>query len=289
MQQPTPTPPPPSPPAPQLPPLAPIIGQLLLGMIQSPWLRSFVTALLSALGTIQFMNTPGCCPVSPPPPPKPPIEPPVLPKPADAIGRIQFGNSGCTATIIGPVTPTDAKLTILTAAHCVQLGSVGKMSLKDGRVLGVTCVSRDAGSDAAWLTAIRPAGPVPYLLLADVNPAEGSDVWHQGYGIDKPNNRESGKFLGVTSDDRQCRFRLSVSPGDSGGGIILDASSRVISPVCCTTRLSGVGEVFGAMPKRSAAIRPKTTVDKGTPLLYHPMLPHPVFKEGFFPMPPALS
>lgn len=285
------SPPPPNPyVAPQAPPLWPILGQLLLGMISSPWLRAFITAILSSLGTMQMMNTPGCCPVSPPPPKPPgPIEPPPLKQPADAIGRITFGNSGCTATIIGPVGATDQKLHILTAAHCVNLGAVGKMTLKDGRVLGVTCVARDAQSDAAWLTAIRPAGDVPYLMLADADPAEGSDVWHQGYGVDKPNNRESGKYLGVTSDQRQCRFRLSVSPGDSGGGIILDASSRVVSPVCCTTRLAGVGEVFGAKPSRAAAIRPKTVaVDKGTPLLIHPMLP-PVFREEGFPAPPPIG
>jgi len=272
-----------------LPPLGPLIGQLLLGFISSPWLRAIITAILSAFGTIQLMSYPGCAPPPPPPPPPDKKDPPPIKEPPLAIGRIQFGSAGCTATIIGPVGAGDPKLHILTAAHCVNLGSIGTMSLKDGRKLGVTCVSRDPQSDAAWLTAIRPAGAVPWLLLADKNPEEGETVWHQGYGIDKPNSHESGKVLGITSGGQQCRFRLSVSPGDSGGGIILDANSRVISPVCCTTRLSGVGEVFGASPLLSAKIRPKTTTDDKTPFLIHPMTPHPVFKERFFPAPPPIG
>lgn len=44
-------------------------------------------------------------------------------------------------------------------------------------------------------------------------------------------------------------FSLSVSPGDSGGGICVDGSGRLISPVCCTTHLAAVGQVYGARPE----------------------------------------
>lgn len=203
---------------------------------------------------------------------------PKIPNPfkaEEAIGRITFGNSGCTASIMGPMSPGDDKIDILTAAHCVQVGQVGKMKLKDGRTLTVRCVTRDAAADCAWLIADRPAGDVPFLLLADSLPPEEATVWHQGYGIDRPGNRESGEYMGTDALRRQCRFTLSVSPGDSGGAIVVDQSSRVLSPVCCTTRLSGRGTVWGASPQACAAIRPNRKTPSNSAAEVNPVLPLP--------------
>lgn len=188
----------------------------------------------------------------------------ILPPPnkaEEAIGRITFGKSGCTATVIGPIFDDDRQIAALTAAHCVALGQRGKMTLKDGRTFDVVCVARDASSDCAWLTAARPEGYIPYLLLADDPPPPGSKVWHQGYGIDRPANREWGSFTATAPTRNQLRYRLSVSPGDSGGGIVCDATGKVLSPVCCTTRLSGTGDVWGASPAACSAIRPRVTSD----------------------------
>jgi len=263
-----------------MPTLATLLLQMLLGVVQSPWLKALITAILSSLGTVALIRTGGCFPQPPIVQPPPPPPPPPIGTPADAIGRISIGNVGCTATIIGPVAKTDKKLVILTAAHCVRVGQIGTMFLKDGRKLGITCVTRDAASDCAWLTAIRPEGEIPWLPLAEELPKAGDVVWHQGYGVDRPNSRESGEFLGVSGDNRQCRFRLSVSSGDSGGGIITNALNRVISPVCCTTRLAGVGEVFGGTPMAAAAIRPANLTATDEPPLFHPVLPEPIFREN---------
>ncbi len=264
------TPPPPQPPPPQW---IVILLTTLSAIVTHPFAKAILTAVLTAFGTVYLAKQ--ALPEIPNISPRglfPRIFPPKQ-KAEEAIGRIQFGNAGCTATIIGPVSPGDLKLDILTAAHCVKLNAVGTMKLKDGRSLAVKCVSRDANSDAAWLTADHPGGDVPFLLLADANPHDGEVVWHQGYGIDRPGNRESGVFRG--SNGQQCKFRLSVSPGDSGGGIILDSQSKVVSPVCCTTNLSAMGDVFGASPQFAAMIRPKRSVSEDEPPLFWPVLPMP--------------
>jgi len=268
LPNPVPTPPPPAP-NPWL-----LLGQSLLPMVKSPFFHSMLTALLAAFGTVYLakQSLPAV------PDSLKPLLPHILPKPKkaeDAIGRIQFGNAGCTATVIGPVWNNDRQLDILTAAHCVKVGAIGKMWLKDGRTLTVKCVARDAKSDAAWLTADNPGGDIPYLLLADANPNDGEVVWHHGYGIDRPGNRESGIYRGIASDGLQCKFRLSVSPGDSGGGIVLDTEGRVVSPVCCTTRLSGVGDVFGASPASAAKIRPHSKASEREEPVIYPVLPMP--------------
>lgn len=218
--------------------------------------------------------------------PTPPAPPNKKWRAEDAIGRIQFGNVGCTATIIGPVVPGDDKIDILTAAHCVKVGGQGVMKLKDGREFRVKCVSRDPSADAAWLTAENPGGSIPYLELATELPQLGEVVWHQGYGVDKPGNRESGIYKGTTEKGIKCSFRLSVSPGDSGGGIVLDAEGHVLSPVCCTTKLAGMGTVFGAAPSQSAKIRPHFTHETAEPELIYPVLPMP---DLAFPPPPPLT
>lgn len=280
----TPQAPPPPPPVPNV---FLLLLQSLVPVVKSPFFHTVLTAILAAFSTVYVAKQ------SLPAVPEGlrPLLPHILPLPKraeDAIGRIQFGSAGCTGTIIGPVWSNDSKVDILTAAHCVKLGAVGKMTLKDGRILTVKCVARDPACDAAWLTADKPAGDVPYLYLAEGNPDPGEIVWHQGYGIDKPGNRESGKYLDVASGGKQCRFRLSVSPGDSGGGIILDADSKVVSPVCCTTKLSAVGDVFGAHPVFAAKIRPKRNDLAADETLFYPVAPMPELVAESVLTPPPL-
>lgn len=260
------------PPLPQIPQWIVTLLTAFAATVKNPFFHTVLTAILAAYGTlfVAKQSLPNWIPNDPKG-----LLPKIFPRPKkaeDAIGKIVFGTAGCTATIIGPVNATDKVIDVLTAAHCVKVGAVGRMTLKDGRVLSVKCIARDPASDAAWLIADHPGGDVPNLLLADAAPQDGEGIWHQGYGIDRPGNRESGVFRGMASGLLQCKFRLSVSPGDSGGGIILDSDSRVVSPVCCTTRLSGVGDVFGASPIAAAKIRPKHFTEDIEPLLIYPIL-----------------
>lgn len=248
------------------------------GFVKSPWLHTLLTIAGSAFAVpyVVSQQLPAMLEKA-----VPNVRPRLIPLPKkadDAIGQIIFGNSACTATVIGPVYDNAATLDILTAAHCVRVGAKGQMRLKDGRVLHVVCVARDAESDCAWLRADSPGGEIPYLLLSDDTPEAGSAVWHQGYGIDKPVNKELGIFKGVTQNGKQFQYLLSVSSGDSGGAIVLDSGGRVLSPVCCTTKMAGKGDVWGATPQACAALRPVQRVVSEEPPLLYPVMPVP---DGF--------
>jgi len=173
-----------------------------------------------------------------------------------AIGRLSIGRTGCTGTLVGPIGPRDSQVRVLTAAHCIQVGQAARMRLNDGREFSLRCVARDADADAAWLIGERPKGTLPFALLSDHSPAPGATVWHAGFGVHVPGNVERGKVIGEANAGRQIAFHLSVSPGDSGGGIVMDSGSRIISPVCCTTRLGGPGTVYGATPAVCRALMP---------------------------------
>jgi hypothetical protein len=88
--------------------------------------------------------------------------------------------------------------------------------------------------------AANPCDAVAKIIMTGV---------HCGYGVHIPGNREDGYVVARENADLQVRYRLSVSQGDSGGGIIATATGELLSPVCCTTRLNGVGDVWGASPR----------------------------------------
>lgn len=236
---------------------------------------AFVTAILTHFGfyvspppTSQREKTPPTerekpAPKSKPKPkpqPKPEEEPEEMPTgdASQAIGRIQFGSAGCTANIIGP-RRKDGRYDILTAAHCIaRVGQRGEMQLRSGKRFAVSVVVFDKGADCCWLVTDGNVGALPFLLLAERTPQIGSEVWHCGFGIDNPGNREDGILKANPNHEGQVEFELSVSPGDSGGAILDEATKRVISPVCCTSVLGARGRVWGASPEACRRIRPKT-------------------------------
>jgi hypothetical protein len=203
-----------------------------------------------------------CSPTPPKPDPKPPGGDGKL-DPVAALGRIRFGSAGCTATVIGP-RRSDGRWDVLTAAHCVNgVGQRGTMSLKDGRSLGIKVVARQSGPDVAWCVTEDVVDALPYALVAEANPLPGTPIWHMGYGVDKPGNREDGTVTGGENSNGQLRMSLSVSSGDSGGGIFRTDTNEVISTVCCT---SGVGRqvaMYGASTEAIRRTRPtNVTVDE---------------------------
>lgn len=203
------------------------------------------------------------------PPAVPPAIPPAVPDAAAAIGRIQFGAAGCTATVIEPRRP-DGRYDVLTAGHCVTgTGQKGTLVLKDGRRLGVTAVRRDplpSGSDLCWLVTDDPgSAPLPVARLAAVLPAAGTPVWHQGYGVDRPGNRESGTVVGNWQNG-QLEFRLSVSSGDSGGGIFRADTNELVAAVCCTRARGLFTSMYGGHALSARSLRPGAVADEWEPL-----------------------
>jgi len=199
-------------------------------------------------------------PAPPAPQPKPELKPDPKTQgkldPVNAIGRIRFGNAGCTATIIGP-RRADGKWDVLTAAHCVNgVGAKGRMQLKDGRSFGLTIVVHQREPDLAWAITDESIGDLPYAELAEKSPPPGTKIWHMGYGVDRPGNREDGTVADWPNQRGQLRMILSVSSGDSGGGILRDDNNQVISTVCCTTGMAQKVSMFGASTELIRRARP---------------------------------
>jgi hypothetical protein len=153
----------------------------------------------------------------------------------------------CSGTIVGP-RRADGRWHVVSAAHCfTRVGEPVQILTRDGVSVQATVSAINRSADCAILIT-EHYDELPFALVAESVPAIGSAVWHGGYGVHLPGNRESGTLLAGEDANGQLRYRLSVSSGDSGGGIIADADGRLLSPVCCTTRLAGVGDVWGASP-----------------------------------------
>lgn len=234
--------------------------------------KAIIAGVLAALGA--FFGGQSTVPKPPPPapaqpavPPKtlpefdaPPMlpVPPRVPQPAgkEAIGRIQFGNAGCTATVIGP-RRVDGRYDVLTAAHCIQtVGATGTMHLRDGRVLTIRSVARDPRADCCWCETVSDVGELPFMNLACCAPPIGAKLWHAGFGVDRPGNVEEGTVTGPVTPDGKLQMRMSVSSGDSGGGIILTETGEVVSCVCCTAMRGALATMFGAGPVAINKLRP---------------------------------
>lgn len=219
-------------------------------------IRLLLIAGLAAIGA-RLGIPPGILfpPVNPPTipesptPPTPPVPPAPSPDPIAAIGRITFGNAGCTATVTHPKR-ADGRYNVLTAAHCVRsVGQRGSMRLRDGTIFAVIVQGIDKEADCCWLVTELPLSNLPYALVADTLPPSGTRIFHSGFGFDKPGNREDGTFIKEMRNG-QVQMSLSVSSGDSGGGICLDADGRILSCVCCTEGIARKTNVYGASPDR---------------------------------------
>lgn len=203
-----------------------------------------------------------CHPPEPPPPgPNPPKPGHGKLDPPNAIGRIQFGSAGCSATVIGPRRP-DGRWDVLTAAHCMGMaGQQGTMKMPaSGKVVAVRVAVRDAARDIAWLET-EPVEDLEYALLADRNPPVGAPVWHQGYGVDRPRSLETGTVEAGENQSGQLRFLLSVSSGDSGGGIFESSTNRVVSTVCCTSGMARKASMWGGSVEQAIKVRPVAKTD----------------------------
>lgn len=231
-------------------------------VIREPWrsiLVAVLTAVLTILGGGAAVQVSGCGRPPAMPQPEPPGRPDPMPpqqappdqppQPWEAIGRLALSGSYCSATVVGP-RRSDGRWWVISAAHCLRrAGEEATLTLRRGGTLRVTAVAIDRESDLAILLT-EHLDALPYALLADATPAAGAAVWHGGYGRHQPGNREAGRVLSGPDPRGQVRYRLSVSPGDSGGGIIHTETGRLLSPVCCTTRLDAEGDVWGSSPER---------------------------------------
>ena len=209
---------------------------------------------------IKSCHQPPAPPGPNPPNPNPPVPPQGSGKldPENAIGRISFGNAGCSATVIGP-RRADGRWDILTAAHCIgAVGQSGKIQMpSNSKVYGVKVVNFDKTCDVAWLVTDDSIVEIEYANLSKDNPPVGTSVWHRGYGVDKPRNKEEGTVAGAENQQGQLRFILNVSSGDSGGGIFRSDTNEVVSTVCCTAIRGAKTDMWGGSTLNALRMRPK--------------------------------
>lgn len=217
-------------------------------------------------GNLQFeeqivtVEIEGCKPLPPLPDPKTPDpKTPDMPKPNPlaALGKIRFGNAGCTATIIE--RRPDGRWDLLTAAHCTgPVGSRGTFYAKDGREFAVTVTARNTNSDLCWLESDDAnIKDLPFAMVAKSSPVVGTKIWHAGYGYDKPGNREDGEVVANPDSNGQIMYLLSVSSGDSGGGIFNADTGEWLGAVCCTSSMAQKGRVWAGGPLAAKELRTK--------------------------------
>lgn len=240
--------------------------------IPEPW-RSLAVAILAAIitliggtGVTTVRGGGGCFspprpePTIPAPPPAtepkpqppvpepPPSKPEPRPEPLMAICKIVMRGGYCSGTVVGPRRP-DGRWNVVSAAHCFKThGEQVQLILRSGITVGATVSAIDRRCDGAILITDQ-IGELPFAMVARSTPPAGTRIWHAGFGFDKPANTEEGTITAPPNTDGQVQYRLSVSSGDSGGGIMLTADGLLLSPVCCTTRIAGIGDVWGASPE----------------------------------------
>jgi hypothetical protein len=83
-----------------------------------------------------------------------------------------------------------------------------------------------------------------------------------GYGIDRPGNREDGRVTGAETPDGQLQMELSVSSGDSGGGIFRSDTNELVAVVCCTTDRGRKTLMYGGSAERAGRMRPVSQMDE---------------------------
>jgi hypothetical protein len=216
------------------------------------------SAVIAALGGgVSTVAWQGCGRKPPDVPPREqepdPLPPDPTPDPSEAIAKLALQGSFCSATIISPRRP-DGKWWVVSAAHCYGrgpgVGVRGELVTRSGQVAEVVCVAIDRRADIALLVTDKPFERLPSIPVAENTPSPGVPIFHSGYGQHIPGNREDGQITRGPNQDGQVQYRLSVSPGDSGGGIVVNVGGQLLSPVCCTTCLGCPGDVWGGSPER---------------------------------------
>ncbi len=92
-----------------------------------------------------------------------------------------------------------------------------------------------------------------------------------GYGYHLPGNREEGTIVGTVDSNDQLRMRLSVSSGDSGGGVFSEETGELVACVCCTSGIGKVADVWGGSSIAAMKLRGSVEVEFTNPPVVNPI------------------
>lgn len=244
------------------------------------WKSLFASVLPTIMVLIGYLAhayvPPAMSPAVVPPvvtPPTVPAPPKSAAQPQDAIGKVAMQGGYCSATVVNGQNP-DGTYTLVCASHCFKrVGEECSFTLRDGRNAKATCIALDRKPDVSILRTAPVNSQWPFIRVAQRTPDTGSRVLQAGFGIDKPGNTEYGTVLNGPNSDGQVEYHLSVSPGDSGGGICLDSAGQLLSPVCCTTDLGAPGSVWGGSPEQVNRMLANPTAFMDMPPIHMPEPP----------------
>lgn len=243
--------------------------------------RGLIVAALAALTAFMgaYIGNPphvgGTPGGTPPSQQQPPTATPPQPAsdPRSAIGKVSMSGGYCSATVVNGQN-ADGSYTLVCASHCFkQVGEECSFTLRDGRTVKATCIALDRTPDISILRTAPVSTTLPFIRVATKTPDVGSKVLQAGFGIDQPGNTEYGTVVNGPNSDGQVEYHLSVSPGDSGGGICLDSAGELLSPVCCTTNLGAPGSVWGGSPEQVNRMLKNPTEFMGVPPIHMPEPP----------------
>lgn len=204
------------------------------------WVIALILSYLSGRGfPVPTFQPPQSPPVwVPQPSPVPPVViPPVVPPketpkadPIGAIVKVRNGNSGCTGIHLGDIAKSGHSYW-LTASHCTgRLGSTIHIITQTGVTLTAQIVSRDTSADVA-VARTAAQTDYPFAEVAESIPEKGTEVWHKGKGVNRPNNIEKGIVTIPVFMEGRTAFRISFSSGDSGSAICRKDNGKIVG-VC---------------------------------------------------------
>jgi len=153
--------------------------------------------------------------------------------PARAAVRVVFGDRQGSATIIGPPRP-DGRWFALTAAHCIDPATrTGKLRFAGGLELVVSVVRADAITDVSLLE-VHYRGQLPYAEVDVRVAAPGARVQHYGFGVGRARPGVVGVVDGPVIVGGSLPLIVPTLDGDSGAGVFLQPSGRLVGVVSGT-------------------------------------------------------
>lgn len=145
--------------------------------------------------------------------------------PYSCIARIQAGNRGGSASLIGM---SGTRGLVITAAHVTGNSRTVKLTFPDGYECTGRVLDFDRGIDIAVIEATVPA---TYRTLRRVRAARESDgtltaVGYPSYSRDKACFTQ-GRFTGYSGSKVKVSMRRPISSGYSGGALLSENAELI--------------------------------------------------------------